>query len=144
MFTFEHKPIYKSYQILIEIFYTGEPKELQVFREKIGAQLGATETISLLVVSNPKPNIIWDSDGDNLDTWNIQLVKRYQYNASSSVRIREETDFRHYTLRIWNTVGVKFQSITIVPRGIYKYCYFIIIVHASNLWCCSFKRNLSR
>ena len=87
-------------------------------KEKIGTNIGANETISVVFVSNPNSSIEWYNKSINLGDWTIHQDKdRFQYNATSTVAIREESDFHMYTIRIGNHLGWVLHNVTIIARG---------------------------
>ena len=101
-------------------FKKGPPKKIEGLKEQIGTQLGATENISLFVVSNPQPTIEWQTQSDNCGEWTILPEDRYQYNIYSWIKIRTDSDFRQYTFLIKNTVNKTFLNVYITAQGMYS------------------------
>ena len=77
-------------------------------------------------MSNPQPAIQWSAQGSNLAKWNIQKDQGiHKYNATSTVKIEDESNIRQYTILLKNELGWILHNVTFLPRGMF--CLLILI-----------------
>jgi hypothetical protein len=58
----------------------------------------------------------WDDDDDGV---------QYKYILTSSIEVKEESDFKLYMLRIVNQLGSVHLNITLIPQGKMSYCVLV-------------------
>jgi hypothetical protein len=94
-----------------------------VARRKIGAQMNSITNITVQLVSYPKPTVEWCTHTGH--DWTVQQGGvQYKYILTSSIEVKDESDFKLYMLRIVNQLGSVDLNITLIPQGKMSYCVF--------------------
>jgi hypothetical protein len=102
----------------------GKPKQIMVARKIIGAQMNSITNITVQLVSYPKPTVEWCTyTGRN---WTVQHDGiQYKYILTSSIEVKDESDFKLYMFRIVNLLGSVDLNITLIPQGKMSYCVLV-------------------
>ena len=94
-----------------------------VARKIIGAQINSITNITVQLVSYPKPTVEWHAYTGH--GWTVQQDGvQYKYILTSSIEVKDESDFKLYMLRIVNQLGSVDLNITLIPQGKMSYCVF--------------------
>jgi hypothetical protein len=94
-----------------------------VARRKIGAQMNSITNITVQLVSYPKPTVEWRTYTGR--GWTVQQDGvQYKYILTSSIEVKEKSDFKLYMLSIVNQLGSVDFDITLIPQGKMSYCVF--------------------
>jgi hypothetical protein len=94
-----------------------------VARRKIGAQMNSITNITVQLVSYPKPTVEWRTYTGR--GWTVQQDGvQYKYILTSSIEVKEKSDFKLYMLNIVNQLGSVDFDITLIPQGKMSYCVF--------------------
>ena len=92
-----------------------------VARQKIGAQMNYITNITVQLVSYPKPTVEWRTHTGR--GWTVQEDGvQYKYILTSSIEVKNESDFKRYMLRIVNQLGSVDLNISLIPKGKMSYC----------------------
>ena len=92
-----------------------------VTRQKIGAQINYITNITVQLVSYPKPTVEWRTHTGR--GWTVQQDGvQYKYILTSSIEVKNESDFKRYMLRIVNQLGSVDFNISLIPKGKMSYC----------------------
>ena len=95
-----------------------------VAKRKIGAQMDSITNITVQLVSYPKPTVEWRTHTGR--DWTVQQDGvQYKYILTSSIEVKEESDFKLYLLRIVNQLGSVHLNITLIPQGKMSYCVLV-------------------
>jgi hypothetical protein len=92
-----------------------------VARQKIGAQINSITNITVQLVSYPKPTVKWRTHTGR--GWTVQQDGvQYKYILTSSIEVKNESDFKRYVFRIVNQLGSVELNISLIPKGKMSYC----------------------
>jgi hypothetical protein len=92
-----------------------------VTRQVIGAQLNSITNITVQLVSYPMPTVEWCTHTGR--DWTVQQDGvQYKYILTSSIEVKNESDFKRYMLRIVNQLGSVDLNISLIPKGKMSYC----------------------
>ena len=92
-----------------------------VARKIIGAQINYITNITVQLVSYPKPTVEWRTHTGR--GWTVQQDGvQYKYILTSSIEVKNESDFKRYMLRIVNQLGSVDLNISLIPKGKMSYC----------------------
>jgi len=80
--------------------------------------------ITVQLVSYPKPTIEWRTQRGR--DWIVQQDGvQYKYILTSSIEVKNESDFKLYMFRIVNQLGSVDFNITLIPKGKISYCVLV-------------------
>jgi hypothetical protein len=92
-----------------------------VARQKIGAQMNYITNITVQLVSYPKPTVEWRTHTGR--GWTVQQDGvQYKYILTSSIEVKDESDFKRYVFTIVNQLGSVELNISLIPKGKMSYC----------------------
>ena len=92
-----------------------------VARQKIGAQMNYITNITVQLVSYPKPTVEWRTHTGR--GWTVQQDGvKYKYILTSSIEVKDESDFKRYVFTIVNQLGSVELNISLIPKGKMSYC----------------------
>ena len=92
-----------------------------VARQKIAAQMNYITNITVQLVSYPKPTVEWRTHTGR--GWTVQQDGvQYKYILTSSIEVKDESDFKRYVFRIVNQLGSVELNISLIPKGKMSYC----------------------
>ena len=92
-----------------------------VARQKIGAQMNSNTNITVQLVSYPKPTVEWRTHTGR--GWTVQQDGvQYKYILTSSIEVKDESDFKRYVFTIVNQLGSVELNISLIPKGKMSYC----------------------
>jgi hypothetical protein len=92
-----------------------------VARQKIGAQMNSITNITVQLVSYPKPTVEWRTHTGR--GWTVQQDGvQYKYILTSSIEVKDESDFKRYVFTIVNQLGSVELNINLIPKGKMSYC----------------------
>jgi hypothetical protein len=92
-----------------------------VARQKIGAQMNSITNITVQLVSYPKPTVEWHTHTGR--GWTVQQDGvQYKYILTSSIEVKDESDFKRYVFTIVNQLGFVELNISLIPKGKMSYC----------------------
>jgi hypothetical protein len=92
-----------------------------VARQKIGAQMNSITNITVQLVSYPKPTVEWRTHTGR--GWTVQQDGvQYKYILTSSIEVKDESDFKRYVFTIVNQLGSVELNISLIPKGKMSYC----------------------
>ena len=95
-----------------------------VARRKIGAQMDSITNITVQLVSYPQQTVEWRTHTGR--DWTVQQDGvQYKYILTSSIEVKDESDFKLYMLRIVNLLGSVDLNITLIPQGKMSYCVLV-------------------
>ena len=93
-------------------------------RKTIGAQINSITNITVQLVSYPKPTVEWRTYTGH--DWTVQQDGvQYKYILTSSIKVKDKSDFKLYVLRIVNQLGSVDFNITLIPQGKMSYCVLV-------------------
>jgi hypothetical protein len=80
--------------------------------------------ITVQLVSYPQPTVKWLAHTGR--DWTVQQDGvQYKYILTSSIEVKDESDFKLYMLRIVNLLGSVDLNITLIPQGKMSYCVLV-------------------
>jgi hypothetical protein len=92
-----------------------------VARRIIGAQINSITNITVQLVSYPKPTVEWRTHTGR--GWTVQQDGvQYKYILTSSIEVKDESDFKLYVFTIVNQLGSVELNINLIPKGKMSYC----------------------
>ena len=113
-----------AYQYTMIGWIVGKPKQIIVARQKTGAQINSITNITVQLVSYPKPWVEWRTYTGR--AWTVQQDGvQYKYILTSSIEVKDKSDFKQYVLRIVNQLGSVDLNITLIPQGKMYYCVLV-------------------
>ena len=85
--------------------------------------MNSITNITVQLVSYPKPTVEWRTYTGR--GWTVQQDGvQYKYILTSSIEVKEKSDFKLYMLSIVNQLGSVDFDITLIPQGKMSYCVF--------------------
>ena len=113
-----------AYQYTMIGWIVGKPKHIMVARRKIGAQMNSITNITVQLVSYPKPTAEWRTYTGR--DWTVQQDGvQYKYILTSSIEVKDQSDFKLYIFRIVNQLGYVDLNIRLIPKGKMSYCLLV-------------------
>jgi hypothetical protein len=86
--------------------------------------MNSITNITVQLVSYPKPTVEWRTHTGR--GWTVQQDGvQYKYILTSSIEVKDESDFKVYMLRIENRLGSVDFDITLTPQGKMSYCVLV-------------------
>ena len=77
--------------------------------------------ITVQLVSYPKPTVEWRTHTGR--GWTVQQDGvQYKYILTSSIEVKDESDFKRYVFTIVNQLGSVELNINLIPKGKMSYC----------------------
>lgn len=91
------------------------PRDIAFDNVIIGTMKGAVENITVIVIANPKPSIIWEPHISS--RWAISKEGHNKYKGVSQLQIVDERYFRTFVVKIHNKYGTTKANVTITAAG---------------------------
>jgi hypothetical protein len=86
--------------------------------------MNSITNITVQLVSYPPPTVKWRSRTGR--DWTVQQDGvQYKYILTSSIEVKDESDFKVYMLKIENQLGSVDFNITLTPQGKMSYCVLV-------------------
>ena len=86
--------------------------------------MNSITNITVQLVSYPKPTAEWRTHTGR--DWTVQQDGvQYKYILTSSIEVKDESDFKLYMFRIMNRLGSVDLNITLIPQGKMSYCVLV-------------------
>ena len=83
--------------------------------------MNSITNITVQLVSYPKPTVEWRTHTGR--GWTVQQDGvQYKYILTSSIEVKDESDFKRYIFRIVNPLGSVDLNISLIPKGKMSYC----------------------
>ena len=83
--------------------------------------MNSITNITVQLVSYPKPTVEWRTHTGR--GWTVQQDGvQYKYILTSSIEVKDESDFKRYVFTIVNQLGSVELNISLIPRGKMSYC----------------------
>ena len=83
--------------------------------------MNSITNITVQLVSYPKPSVEWRTHTGR--GWVVQEDGvQYKYILTSSIEVKDESDFKRYVFTIVNQLGSVELNISLIPKGKMSYC----------------------
>ena len=83
--------------------------------------MNSITNITVQLVSYPKPTVEWRTHTGR--GWTVQQDGvQYKYILTSSIEVKDESDFKRYVFTIVNQLGSVELNISLIPKGKMSYC----------------------
>ena len=83
--------------------------------------MNSITNITVQLVSYPPPTVEWRTYTGR--AWTVQQDGvQYKYILTSSIEVKDKSDFKQYVLRIVNQLGSVELNINLIPKGKMSYC----------------------
>jgi hypothetical protein len=83
--------------------------------------MNSITNITVQLVSYPKPTVEWRTHTGR--GWTVQQDGvQYEYILTSSIEVKDESDFKRYVFTIVNQLGSVELNISLIPKGKMSYC----------------------
>jgi hypothetical protein len=86
--------------------------------------MNSITTITVQLVSYPKPTVEWRTYTGRGCTVQQDGVQ-YKCILTSSIEVKDSSDFKLYVLRIVNQLGSVDLNVTLIPQGKISYCVLV-------------------